>query len=95
MKLSITNEAAQWYKEEMNLRDGDSLQFFVQLYGQSVHPNYSLGIARNEKPLNISYHSIVEGINFYIGEEDKWFFEDYHVSVTIFNNEVTYDFKPL
>ena len=33
MNLSVTKEAAQWYKNELNLQSGETLRFFVQYGG--------------------------------------------------------------
>ncbi len=36
MNLSVTKEAAQWYKNELNLQSGETLRFFVQYGGCST-----------------------------------------------------------
>lgn len=36
MNLSVTKEAAQWYKTELNLQSNETLRFFVQYGGCST-----------------------------------------------------------
>ncbi len=46
MNLSVTKEAAQWYKNELNLQSGETLRLFVQYGGCStVQKGLSLGIS--------------------------------------------------
>ncbi len=94
LKITVTNEAAKWYKEEMALSDGDYLQFVVRLYGQSIHPNYSLGIEKSD-PLHISIQTEVEGIIFYFEKEDDWFIKDYHLTVSLDGDEPAFHFEPM
>lgn len=92
MKLSVSQDAAKWYKKEMDLQQGDFLQFTIMLYGQSIHPNYSLGIAI-ESPQEMSIYTVVEGITFYFEKQDDWFLEEYHLSVTLANEDIDFIFE--
>lgn len=92
MEFLITPEAAQWYKKELNLKDGDSLQFYVKLYGQSMHPNFSLGIQKNERPQSAAYHEVVEGIHFYVSESDVWFFDGYSCTFSVKDGDIEFSF---
>jgi uncharacterized protein YneR len=94
MKLIVSPEAAKWCKEEMGVREGDSVQLFVKLYGKSIHPNYSLGIIKNETPEDVSLQSSADGVTFYVSEKDAWFFDGYQCTVTARNGELDYLFEP-
>ncbi|MBU8878982.1 hypothetical protein BGM26_08280 [Bacillus sp. FJAT-29790] len=94
MSLKVSKEAAEWYKNEMDLNQGDFVQFFVQLYGgiPTVHPNYSLGISIG-KAGNIAIKDEVEGITFYFNDDDSWFLEEFEMKVLLENNEVEFIFN--
>ena len=88
MKLSVSLEAANWYKTEMGLTNGDYLRFFVRIYGQSpIHPNYSLGIAK-ERPRKVGVSTEQAGITFYFEDEDLWFIEDHNLHIGLERDEI-------
>lgn len=94
MNLTVTKEAAFWYKDEMGLTDGDYLRYFVKLYGGSnpIHPNYSLGVVKQE-PGNIAISQKQEGITFYFDEQDEWFIEGIELTVELQNGEAEFIFE--
>ncbi|WP_001054456.1 hypothetical protein, partial [Bacillus cereus] len=62
MNLSVTKEAVNWYKDELNLQTGDTLRFFVQYGGCStVQKGLSLGI-RKDEPAHPAVQVQEEGI---------------------------------
>jgi len=82
MKLIVEQQAARWYKQEMDLSEGDSLRIFVRLGGcGSVHPGLSLGIVK-EEPRNPGLVTLVEGIQFFLEEDNVWYVDekDLHIS---------------
>jgi uncharacterized protein YneR len=96
MKLKITKEAAAWYKEELGLRNGDHVQFFVRLYGdqgQAIHPNYSLGIIKKD-PRMLSIRALAEGIIFYFEADDQWYLEDHNLTVNLESDEIVFTYEP-
>lgn len=88
MSLEISQAAANWYKEEFDLEDGEYVRFFVQLYGgiPTSHPNYFLGISVGREG-NIAISQIVEGITFYFNENDKWILEQFNMTVDLKDGE--------
>ena len=96
MRLHVTKEAAQWYKDEMDLKEDDFLRLFVRVYGghPDVHPNFSLGVSK-ESPRAMAISHQCEGITFYLSEEDEWFLEKHHLSLTLSNDEVDFIFTPI
>lgn len=94
MKLTVTESAANWYKQELNLKSGDFIRFFVKLYGgnTSIHPNFSLGVAK-EEPGNIAVSDVREGITFYFDEQDEWFLEDHELIVDLKNGDIDFIFN--
>lgn len=94
MKLVVTESAAKWYKQELDLKDGDFIRFFVKLYGgnPSIHPNYSLGISK-EEPGDIAVCDKKAGVTFYFDEQDEWFIEQHELIVDFQNGEIQFTFK--
>lgn len=93
MKITVTEEAARWYKDEMGLEDGDFLRFFVKYGGNNpFHPNFSLGIMK-QAPENISISHKQEGVTFYLEKEDEWFLEGLTLTVKLINDEAEFIFE--
>lgn len=79
--IEVTNEAANWYKKELDLEAGAAVRFFVRYSsGGTIHPGFSLGI-QVEQPTTPGYVSRVEGVTFYIEESDLWFLSDHTMKV--------------
>ncbi|SHG28313.1 HesB/YadR/YfhF family protein [Ornithinibacillus halophilus] len=93
MKLKVSSDAAKWFIEELDLEQGDFVQFFLKIYGgiPTVHPNYFLGMKVGQQG-NIFVKEEVEGINFFFTEEDSWFLEEYNMEVVKKDDEVEYLF---
>ena len=79
MTLTVSTEAAAWYKEELGLQSGDSLRFFGKVYGTN---GFSLAINKAQ-PTKSSIHTLVDDILFYIEDTDAWFFEDRDLNITM------------
>ncbi len=86
MKINISNEAAAWYIDELDLTPGTSLRFFVRYGGKSIQSGFSLGIARNQ-PIHVGASAEINGVTFYVEHDDLWFFEDYDLVIT-FNEKL-------
>lgn len=89
MKLNVTEEAAKWYKKELDLNDGDSVKFFGKVYGVNGF-SIALAVMEPSRPLT---QSEVNGITFYVEKSDSWFFEDVDLNITLDKdlNEPHYD----
>lgn len=76
MSLVVEQLAARWYKREMSLAEGDHLRIFVRLGGcGSVQPGFSLGVMK-EYPRYPALREVVEGIVFYIEEDNLWYLDN-------------------
>jgi len=81
LNLTISNEAFQWYQNEMDLRDGDFVRFFVRYGGSNkIQPGFSLGIS-TEEPFDIGTKTTINGITYYIEEKDLWYFDGHDLSI--------------
>lgn len=90
MPLTVTNEAARWFIEEMKLNAGDSIKFYGKVYGPYNGFSFGLEILAPSQP----YVSLtVEEIQFYIEEMDAWFFNDkeLHISMKEGQKEPQFD----
>lgn len=69
--LQISAPAARFYKEEMELEDGDGLKLFVR-FGGTFDYSYSLGVERG-LPTDDDIIKTVNGIMFFTSPDDLWF----------------------
>ncbi|EXX85205.1 hypothetical protein BG53_09165 [Paenibacillus darwinianus] len=71
--MAVEPLAAQWYKQEMALTDGDFVRIFVRLGGfENLNPGYSLGVMK-DNPANPAIQATVEGVTFYMEEANVWY----------------------
>lgn len=83
MKLDISNEAASWYKKELDLKEDASLRFFARYGGVGGKiPGFSLGVTM-DTPENKHTSKKIDGITFFIEEADVWYFEDSNLQITL------------
>ncbi|WP_019413999.1 HesB/YadR/YfhF family protein [Paenisporosarcina sp. TG20] len=95
MKIVISEEAMNWFKEEMETKSGEYIHFYARYGGSSqLHDAFSLGVTK-EQPLDLSVEQIEDRIHFYIEERDLWYFDghDLHVNVDTKINELTYSYQ--
>ncbi|MFE4075903.1 HesB/YadR/YfhF family protein [Peribacillus sp. YIM B13477] len=88
MKLTISDQAAKWYIDELGLQEGSHLRFYVRYDGHStVQSGFSLGIMQ-EEPENAAAATTMNEINFYVEEKDLWYFDGHDLLIT-FNEKLT------
>ncbi|PLT29346.1 HesB/YadR/YfhF family protein [Peribacillus deserti] len=76
MQIKISDEAAKWYSEEMELKEGDFVRFLARYGGCStVQSGFSLGISL-EGPVNLGVSAVKNGITFFVEESDLWYFDN-------------------
>ncbi len=81
MKLTITEDALNWFKKEVVLQPGMGIRFFGKIYGNTqVHDGFSVGMSvdRPEVPL---FEETVADILFFAEESDDWFFKGLDMTV--------------
>lgn len=97
MKIVLSEEALNWFKEEMDVESGDCVNFYARYGGSSpLHDGFSLGV-KMDKPEEIAVQTEHDGILFYIESRDAWFFDghDLHVQVDLQLNEPTYAYEKM
>ncbi|MEB2298769.1 HesB/YadR/YfhF family protein [Lysinibacillus xylanilyticus] len=94
MNIVLTDEALQWFKQEMEVESGDTIRFYARYGGSSpFHEGFSLGMTR-EEPIEIGVKTVIDDVTYYIDEKDLWFFNDHHlyVDVDATNDELKYEY---
>lgn len=91
MKIFVSDEAAEWYKDEMNLKAGDSIRFSGKVYGKD---GFSM-ILNKIEPSKPKVVTVINGISYFIEQTDSWFFEDSDLYITLDSetNEPSYETK--
>ncbi|NHC39924.1 hypothetical protein G6549_08080 [Bacillus sp. MM2020_1] len=86
MFISIDERAASWFTREFEFNKPFSIRMFPQYAGfGNKHKGYSLALSA-EKPANVGYTNVVNGITFFVEVNDVWFFEDTETCLTIDND---------
>ncbi len=97
MNIRISNEAAQWFIEEMDVETGDSIRFFARYGGSSpLHEGFSLGVIR-EQPDEVAVETVLDGVRYYVETRDLWYFDGHDLQVGVNRDleELQYDYvKP-
>ncbi|MFC0471826.1 HesB/YadR/YfhF family protein [Halalkalibacter kiskunsagensis] len=82
MNIQITKPALQWFKDELDIKgEGEFIRFFARYGGcGSIQSGFSLGISQ-EKPSIIGTKEEIDGIIFFIEEDDLWYFKGHDLKV--------------
>ncbi|MFA9555848.1 HesB/YadR/YfhF family protein [Evansella sp. AB-rgal1] len=76
MNIEITDAAFAWFRDELALNDGDSVQFFVRYGGcGDFQTGFSLGVTV-KAPEDPATTVEKEGFVFYIENKDEWYFDN-------------------
>ncbi|GGE32745.1 iron-sulfur cluster biosynthesis protein [Pullulanibacillus camelliae] len=98
MQIRVSEEAMNWFKEEVGVEAGQSIQFYSQMYGTSpVQEKFSLAFTIDHEPDDVAVETVKEGITFYIKEKDVWFFDGHDLSIDYnqSNDEIEFNYiKP-
>ncbi|GAE30911.1 HesB/YadR/YfhF family protein [Alkalihalobacillus hemicellulosilyticus] len=83
MNIEVTKPAIQWFKDEFDINSEE--HSFIRIFARyggcgSLQSGFSLGISK-ESPEKVGEKTEVEGITFYIEEEDLWYFDGHHLKV--------------
>lgn len=81
MSFTVTEAAAQWYKQEMQLEAGDYVRFYVRYGGTNGPGNgFSLGVSVIH-PVAVGEQVERDGITFFIEQDDMWFLQDAYLII--------------
>ncbi|EOL49374.1 HesB/YadR/YfhF family protein [Enterococcus caccae] len=81
MKLTITPNAQQWFKNEIAVSSDSGIRFYGKIYGKTdVHEGFSIAMSV-EAPDQPLVKEVIDGITYFIEETDDWFFKGYDLLV--------------
>lgn len=82
MDISVTDKAVKWFEDELALESGDAIRFFGKTYGKTeVHEGFSVGMSVEQPGEDVLGKTEINGITYYTGSEDDWFFNRYDLVV--------------
>lgn len=82
MKIEVTDSASKWFQREMGLSNGNGVSFYGKVYGKTpVHEGFSLALMRDDSPSEVYAQTNKDGINYFVNENDRWFFKGYDLKV--------------
>lgn len=82
MKINLTDEAVEWFKNELDLPEENKvLQFYVRYGGefqlkQGFSPAFRVELSND---VEIGYHENYNDLIVVVSEDDLWYFEDHEV----------------
>ncbi|MFJ7747919.1 HesB/YadR/YfhF family protein [Peribacillus sp. NPDC097295] len=83
MELKVSDQASEWYIDELELPEGAYLRFYARYGGTSTVQNgFSLGIMQEEPEAIAAAHTIGT-ITYYVEEKDAWYFDDHDLVITL------------
>ncbi|UTR11147.1 HesB/YadR/YfhF family protein [Evansella sp. LMS18] len=75
MEIEVTDKAAEWFKKELELTDGEAVQFFVRYGGHGdFQTGFSLGVTKKD-PEDPAVETTKDNIQFFIENKDIWYFD--------------------
>ncbi|WP_017185591.1 HesB/YadR/YfhF family protein [Alkalibacillus haloalkaliphilus] len=95
MEIHVTEQAVDWFYDEMDLETGDVVNFFPKYGGTcSFQKGFSIGMAigRAQEP---EVETEKKGVTFQIDEKDVWFFDGKDLYIGLKDGEVEYSDGPI
>lgn len=95
MKINISNDAFEWFQNEMEVEPGDTVRFFVRYGGSSkLQPGFSLGVTK-DVPAEAAAKVEQGDVTYYIEAADAWYFDGHDLFVNVNDDlkELNYDYK--
>ncbi|CAM4011308.1 HesB/YadR/YfhF family protein [Lederbergia lenta] len=81
MNITLTDKALEWFKDEMLLKKGDFVRFYVRYGGSSpIQEGFSLGVNK-EEPMEVGVSHEQDGVIYFVEERDTWYFDKYDLFV--------------
>lgn len=81
MKVTVTPKVLEWFKQEIVLEPEQGIRFFGKIYGSTqVHEGFSVGMSVDH-PERILFEDRIDGVLFFIDQNDDWFFRGYDMLV--------------
>ncbi|MDN4594436.1 HesB/YadR/YfhF family protein [Polycladomyces subterraneus] len=88
MKLEITPEALDWFRRELSLKEGDTVRLLIHYQEQESNCFAGTGFSMRfslEKPRKTGVIAEVEGITYFIDDDDLLFYPEFERLVILYN----------
>lgn len=95
MQINISDDAFNWFKEEMEVTAGEAVRFFVRYGGSSkLQPGFSLGVTKDQ-PNEAAVQVQQDHVTYFIEQSDVWYFDGHNLQVSVNDNlkELDYSYK--
>jgi uncharacterized protein YneR len=93
LKIHISEETAGYIIKDLQAVEGNKIRFFVRLGGCStVQDGFSLGISK-DTPKHPAVVIEIQNHEFFIEDEDEWFFDKNDLTVSVKNDEIQFEFN--
>ncbi|WP_214764070.1 HesB/YadR/YfhF family protein [Exiguobacterium sp. s141] len=90
MKINVTEEALQFFKDEMEVEAGQTVRLFAKYGGSTdLTHGFSVGVIIEDID-NAAVETEADGIRFVVAEQDEWLFQGQDVNVEIRGDEVVF-----
>lgn len=90
MKINVTEEALQFFKDEMEVEAGQTVRLFAKYGGSTdLTHGFSVGVITEDID-NVAVETEADGIRFVVAEQDEWLFQGQDVNVEIRGDEVVF-----
>ncbi|TFB18883.1 adhesin [Filobacillus milosensis] len=90
MNIHISDEAVNWFKDEMDLVEGDVVRFFPKYGGTSdFQDGFSIGLEPGRADV-AGVEEEKQNIIFQIDEKDEWFFKEQDLYIDIKEGELVF-----
>lgn len=86
MKITLKDEAIEWFENKFPLDKGEAVRFFGKTYGSTeVHDGFSVGMQMDSTDNHDEVLALAEenGRQYFTTKQDEWFFEGYDLEIGI------------
>ncbi|ALV20875.1 MULTISPECIES: HesB/YadR/YfhF family protein [Carnobacterium] len=81
MKIELTQNAIDWFEDEVGLMPGGGVRFLGKVYGKTdIHEGFSVGMDIAQ-PGDVLAQEKINGITYFIDKNDEWFFSGHDLQV--------------
>ncbi|MFC4386730.1 HesB/YadR/YfhF family protein [Gracilibacillus marinus] len=98
MEIKVSDQALQWFKKDVELKQGDTVKFQAKYGGSSpIHDGFSLAFQLHEPAKNAIAKTEKDGITFFIDNTDEWYFKGHNLLVEYDEklDEVSYEYEEI
>jgi uncharacterized protein YneR len=95
LNIHVTDEAVEWFIDEMDLVEGDAIRFFPKYGGTSdFQDGFSVAIEPGSADV-AGVETEKKNILFQVDEKDEWFFKEQDLYIGLKDGEVVFSNEPI